>query len=137
VHCRVIGEGEERAALLEYGLDIPGWTADVRPHLAWADVLAVPSRWEGFGLVVVEAMASGVPVVASRVDGLDEVVGDAGILVPPDEPGALASALGRVLEDRELRAELAAAGIRRSRLFGVDTMVAAYEQLYSDVLSET
>ena len=75
-----------------------------------ADVVAVPSRYESFGLVAVEAMACGVPVVASRVGGLKFTVeeGVAGLLVPWGDAPALADALGQMLNDEDLRAELAA-----------------------------
>ncbi len=126
----LVGEGEERVALAAPHVRLHGWSADVAPWLARADMLAIPSRWEGFGLVAVEAMAAGVPVVASRVDGLEEVIGEAGLLVPPEDPASLARALARLTQDAALRTELSARGLARAAEFDVVRMVAAYENLY-------
>ncbi len=81
-----------------------------------AEVAAVPSFYEGFCLPAVEEMACGLPLVATRVGALPEIVGSddtAGLLVPPGDAGALATALGRLLDDPELRARLGAAGRKR------------------------
>jgi MMP alpha-(1->4)-mannosyltransferase len=81
-----------------------------------AEVAVVPSLYEGFSLPAVEAMACGVPVVATTGGALPEVVGRHGetaLLVPPDDPGALAGAIARLLGDAELRARLGAAGRQR------------------------
>jgi glycosyltransferase involved in cell wall biosynthesis len=90
-------------------------TSDVPRFLAAIDVLAVPSRDEGLPRVVLEAMAMRVPVVASNVGGIPEAVeaGRSGLLVPPDDPDALAAALARVLEDETLASSLGEAGRRR------------------------
>jgi glycosyltransferase involved in cell wall biosynthesis len=87
------------------------------------DVLVVPSRSEPFGTVIAEAMAVGVPVVASRVDGLPEVVSDGvtGALVPVDDPRALADAVLRVLERRD---ELGAAAAEAARRWDADVYAA-------------
>ncbi len=101
-----------------------------------SDVLVHPSLVEAFGLPPAEAMAAGIPVVASRVGGIPEIVEDgvSGLLVPPGDPRALAGAVGRLLDDDALSARLAAAGRRRvERHFGwdraADTLWAAYERL--------
>jgi glycosyltransferase involved in cell wall biosynthesis len=83
---------------------------------AEATVAVVPSLYEGFSLPAIEAMACGVPLVATTGGALPEVVGrdgETGMLVPPDDPGALAAAIGRVLGDSELRARLSTAARRR------------------------
>jgi glycosyltransferase involved in cell wall biosynthesis len=77
-----------------------------------AAVAVVPSVWqEPFGMPIVEAMACGTPVVASRVGGIPEILGDqrGGLLVPPDDPAALAAALAGLLEDPRRRAAMGAA----------------------------
>ena len=82
-----------------------------------ADVLAHPSRYEGFGLQVLEAMACGVPVVSSNAASLPEVAGDAALLVAPDDVEAFASAISRVLTAPDLAAELARKGVTQAAKF--------------------
>lgn len=82
-----------------------------------AAVFAMPSRYEGFGLPALEAMACGTPVVCSDVASLPEVVGDAALLVPPNDVEALAAALTRVLREPALAAELRARGLARAASF--------------------
>lgn len=89
--------------------------------MAEAAIVAVPSRWpEPFGLVALEAMASGAALVCSGRGGLTELVGDAALIVDPDRPGALAAALRRLAGEPALRTELAARGLARARGFDVD-----------------
>ncbi len=100
-----------------------------------ADLFVLPSRYEGFGLTVLEAMACGTPVVCSRTSSLPEVVGDAAILVEPGQVDALTKAMEDVLTDRDLASELSAQGLRRAGLFtwertARDTLE-AYEKLMS------
>jgi glycosyltransferase involved in cell wall biosynthesis len=89
--------------------------ADVElPRLyAAADVFVLPSLREGFGFVLLEAMASGLPIVASNASAIPEVVGDAGILVPAQDAGALAKALARLIADPEGREEIGRRGRQR------------------------
>lgn len=82
-----------------------------------ADLYVFPSRGEGFGLTVLEAMACGVPVVASSVSATAEVAGDAALLVHPDDAEGLAAAIRRGIEDKSLRRDLIARGLDRSREF--------------------
>ena len=76
-----------------------------------------PSRYEGFGLPLVEAMASGTPVLASRAASIPEVVGESGILLDPDDPGRWADAIVDVMTDAVLRARLRTAGLARAAMF--------------------
>jgi glycosyltransferase involved in cell wall biosynthesis len=137
----IVGEGELRGplqALVEQTggrARLAGWVPDVRPLLAAADVVAVPSRWEGFGLVAAEAMACGRPVVASRVDGLVEVVGEAGILVPPEDPAALGAALRQVCEEPGLWEALRGRGLARAARLDVRLTARAYDNLYEGLVS--
>jgi glycosyltransferase involved in cell wall biosynthesis len=96
------------------------------------DVVVIPSLHEGFGLVALEAMAAGTPVVASRIDGLAEIVQDeiSGLLVEPGDAAALASALRRLCLDSALRRRLAGGGESRAASFAVAQMVRRHEQAY-------
>src|SRR5207253_8510070 len=106
-HLVVLGEGPQRAELEQLAREVdvpvylPGRVPDVTAWLRRADVLVHPVRWEGFGLALLEAMLASLPVVATRVSSIPEIVvdGETGVLVPPDDPAALASALNRVLAD--------------------------------------
>jgi glycosyltransferase involved in cell wall biosynthesis len=90
---------------------------DVPALLNAAEVFAFPSEFEGFGLPPLEAMACGVPVLSSNAASLPEVVGDAGVLLPPRDVRAWVQALDSLLGDPAPRAELRAAGLARSRRF--------------------
>ena len=103
-----------------------------------ADVVVLPSRTEAFGLVAVEAMACGVPVVASRVGGLPEVVGEAATLVPPGDSEALARGIVDILEDHPRRLDLAAAGrCRVLEHFSLDRVVARHRELYARIVGSS
>lgn len=93
-------------------------------------VFAMPSLYESFGLAVAEAMSWGKPVVASRVGGLPEVVGDGGILIPPKDPGALAGALSSLLSDDGKRRELGAKARTHIRKFDWDVIAQDLEKVY-------
>ncbi len=113
-HAVIGGEGELRAdlerAVAERGLGdrvrLPGVLPDLRGYLRAADVFVLPSRWEGLPLVLLEAMACGLPVVCTRIEGLAELVegGGAGVVVPAADPAALAGGVRRLLDDESLRA---------------------------------
>jgi glycosyltransferase involved in cell wall biosynthesis len=122
VRLRIAGEGPERGALeqqidrlhLGGAAELSGWLDydDVPVFLQGLDVFALPSTWEGFGVSAVEASACGLPVVASNVHGIPDAVldGTTGLLVPSKDPGALATAIGRLIDDPALRGRLGAAG---------------------------
>jgi len=123
VRAVLAGSGPEKASLetlaasLGVGdlLEFPGFVAeaDLLPLYRQADLFVFPSRKEGFGLVLVEAMASGLPVVASSAPPIPEVVGEAALLFKPEDPEDLARAVVRALKDPALRARLREAGKRR------------------------
>lgn len=112
-----------------------GTRTDIPALLAAADVVAVPSRWEGQPLIVQEALRAGRPLVASRVGGIPSLTGDdAAMLVPPDDPGALASAIEAVLDDRALASALGSAAAARAATLpsesdAVDAALSVYGRL--------
>jgi glycogen(starch) synthase len=127
----VIGDGPHRSELASRaerrGLPVRfcGQRAEVGAALASASALVLPSRWEAWPYVAMEAMAAARPVVATRVDGLPEIVDDGrtGLLVEPEDPAALAGALDRLAGDRSLAQALGRAGYERVAGFGIDHMV--------------
>jgi glycosyltransferase involved in cell wall biosynthesis len=122
-------ESETRALARELGIDaaltLPG-RMEPRDWLLRADVFAHSSAWEGFGLVLLEAMLAGLPVVATAVSAVPEIVtAETGILVPPGDEQAFGHALGELVSDARLRRRLGAAGRARARAeFSVDRMAA-------------
>jgi glycosyltransferase involved in cell wall biosynthesis len=125
-----------RAEGVEDVVRFTGYVDDMPGLYAAIDVLAAPSRSEGFGLMLVEAMAAGVPIVASAVGAIPEVVGDGpALLVPPYDPAALATAINRVLADREAARAMAAAGRERARAFSWERSAATLEGVYDEVLA--
>jgi glycosyltransferase involved in cell wall biosynthesis len=133
----LVGEGDLLPALRAAGtpgVRFVGAVDDVRPWLEAADLVVLPSRWEGLPLTALEALATGRPVVASAVPGLVEIVAPAvGALVPPDDPAALAGALVPRLRDPSLAAAEGAAAARHARQFDIsrtfDRLAVATESL--------
>jgi glycosyltransferase involved in cell wall biosynthesis len=107
--------------------------ADLAVALSRAAALLVPSRAEGFGLPVLEAMALGVPVIVSDVPALVEVGGEAVVTVPVGDAAALAAAAATVLDDGDLRTRLSAAGLARARGFSWNAAAAEVWSLYRRV----
>jgi glycosyltransferase involved in cell wall biosynthesis len=120
-HIDLAGDGDieayadrARALGLQDRVRFHGWT-DPAPLLARADILVLPSRNEGLPVAIIEAMAHGLPVVATPVGAIEEAVRheQTGLIVPPRNPGALAAALARLIADPALRHRLGAAGRER------------------------
>jgi len=103
-----------------------------------ADLFVLPSLFEPFGIVLLEAMASGLPVVATRVGGIPEVVveGRTGLLVDPDKPEQLAESVRRLCQDEGLRHSLGRAGRERAKLFSWETIAAQTREVYSEALQD-
>lgn len=115
-----------------------GVRADARSIMGAADAVVLCSRWEGLPLVALEALAAGTPLVATDVRGLRELLvdGETALLVPHDDPLALAAALGRVVSDRELTAVLAKGGRELAGQHTNERMVREFLALYEELLSE-
>ena len=116
-----------------------GFVEDIRPMLWAADLLVMPSRWEGFGLAAAEAMAAGLPVVASRAEGLREVVeeGRTGLLVEVEDVGELAQCIDICTHDSALRASLGRAGkARAEEFFSIGRTVEAHQRLYLEAAAQ-
>jgi len=113
-----------------------GHRADVPELLGAIDVFCISSLYEGTPLTLFEAMAAGKAVVSTSVDGCREVLADGhnGLLVPPQNAGALASALVRVLDDAALRQRLGEAALRDSLRYDVDACVRQMQDLYEELL---
>ena len=127
------GAGKPSPALRAAGVELTGWLDDVRLDalMRGADVVVHPSLHEGFGLVVLEAMARGVPVAAADATALPATCGDAAELFDPLDPDAIAAA---VLRARTRRDELAAAGRERAALFTWDATAQATALVYRELL---
>jgi glycosyltransferase involved in cell wall biosynthesis len=143
VRVVLVGDGPERAALQGQAalrgvgerVLITGATDDIAGYLAAADVLAAPSRNEGMGRALVEAMALGLPVVGADVGGIPAVIadGETGRLVAAGDPEALARALAALGRDPALRVKLGAAASVRAELFSTTVAHAAMRAVYDDL----
>jgi glycosyltransferase involved in cell wall biosynthesis len=145
IQLLIAGEGPERAALAtlarERGISsrvhFLGLRSDVDRVLRASDITVFPSTWqEAFGLVLVEAMGCGKPIVSTRVGGIPEVVvdGETGFLVEPGDAAGLASRIGLLCEDAEVRARLGGMARRAAvQKFGIDRMVDDVVALYDGV----
>jgi glycosyltransferase involved in cell wall biosynthesis len=147
-HARfvLIGEGPLEAALTEQIITLgvadrvwlAGWRSDVAGILAATDVFTLASLWEGLPFTVLEAMSSGCPVVATSVNGCREIITDGinGLLAPLRDPGALAAAISRLLDDPVFAAQLASAGRRTvEEQFSPGAALAAVEAVYERMLA--
>jgi glycosyltransferase involved in cell wall biosynthesis len=141
----LVGDGPERERIerlredlgLRERVELAGWRSDARALIGSFDVLVVPSRVEPLGIVALEGMSAGVPVVASRVGGLAEVVvdGETGVLVASDDAAALADAIRYVLDPDVNRAMGEQGRIVVRRSFSREEMALSFEDLYRSVLA--
>jgi glycosyltransferase involved in cell wall biosynthesis len=145
-HFVVVGDGPLRAEVesrvaaagLAGRFHLTGLRRDVPDLLHSFDVFALTSLWEGLPRVLIQAMAAGLPVVATAVDGSAEAVEDGvnGLLTPPGDPQALAAALLRLLGDPALAVQMGAAGQERAGEFGARKMVDDIAALYETLLTK-
>jgi len=145
LRVEIAGIGPERENLVQRAADLGiagsveflGWVNDLNHVLPRWDVFVIPSIEEGFGIAALEAMAAGLPVIASSVGGLPEIIedGKTGWLVPPRDAEALASRLRMLLINPELRYNLGAAAYARARdHFSAAQMTENFAQLYDELL---
>jgi sugar transferase (PEP-CTERM/EpsH1 system associated) len=137
----IAGDGPLRATLaalagstgLAHAVDFLGERGDIEDVMAACDVFALSSTSEGLSNTIMEAMATGLPVVATDVGGTEELVEDGrtGLLVPPSDPAAFAAALADLAKDEAKRHSMGLAGRQRmERDYSLDRMIHAYEELY-------
>ena len=134
-----LGEGPDRAALEKRAAGLPvkflGFKRNVTDYLVNFSVFAFPSNNEGLGSVLLDAMAAGVPVVASNVGGIPDLVENAqsGLLVPPGDPQSLAKAILSIHDSQELRSRLIAGGLKKADENSPEAMTSLYQQLYAEI----
>ncbi|MBS2029677.1 MAG: glycosyltransferase [Deltaproteobacteria bacterium] len=139
------GEGDDRAELealakklgISQRVRFLGWLSGLSGLLGAADAFVMSSRSEGMPMALIEAMSAGVPVVATRVGGIPEVVDDGqdGLLVPAEDASALANAIRRIADDRSLGRELGKRGVEKAKRFAPETMALRTEEVYSEILA--
>jgi glycosyltransferase involved in cell wall biosynthesis len=142
-----IGEGfyrpEVEAQVKNLGLDsvvhMPGYYRQVEDVYRVSDVICVPSLMEGLGLVILEGMYFGVPVIASSVGGILELIedGKSGILIPPADTEALYKAMYKLAVDQDLAQALAQEGKERVKQFTIENMTRQVEECYSELLKNS
>ena len=143
-HLVLVGDGELRSSLeglvsqlkLDSHVSFLGYRPDASQLIYDFDIFAHPSRWEGFGLVFLEAMAAGVPIIATRTSAIPEIVedGETGLLVPVDDGDALSDALSLLLTNGPLRKRMGLAGRRRlEEHFSVQKMVEETAKIYQQM----
>jgi glycosyltransferase involved in cell wall biosynthesis len=140
----IVGDGPERKALEELAgqlgigdrVAFAGRREDARDLLSTFDLFVLPSRFEGFPLVLLEAMLAELPVVATDVGSVTEAVTDeeTGLVVAPEDPAALASAIRTLLEEPKTRRAFGAKGRTRALAFSPQRMAREFEALYREVL---
>ncbi|MDA8157308.1 MAG: glycosyltransferase [Actinomycetota bacterium] len=135
-----IGTGSMEETLRRHGrIELLGYKPNSIEYIKAADFLLLPSLYEGLPNVVLEALAVGTPVIASRVSGIPEIIEDGvdGLLVGPADAIALRAAMTRFLEDGGLRAKFAANGLKKIREFAMDKMVSSFAQLLLEAASRS
>jgi glycosyltransferase involved in cell wall biosynthesis len=130
-------EGESREKGLASHVLFLGTLEPIFPILKALDLFLLPSLWEGFSVAILEAMAAGVPVIATRVGGAEEVItsGREGLLIPPGDAQGLAEAIEDALLHREKFLEMARLGEEKvRRTFSIETHITALTALYLEIL---
>jgi glycosyltransferase involved in cell wall biosynthesis len=144
VHLEIVGEGSLRQKLEDFSNKLGisnsvtffGKFTDVIPFYRRMNIFVLPSIYEGFGIVLLEAMAAGIPVIATRVHGIKEVMvdGESGILVPPKNPDAIAEAIIKLIENPQLRNRLIENGFKRSKFFDIGEHINKLDDFYTKLI---
>lgn len=143
VHLALVGDGPLRGELealaravgVGHRVHFLGRRTDIPQILKTADVYVQPSLWEGFGIAAVEAMAAGLPIVASRVPGLADVIGEVGMFFPAGDEQSLANCLRQLLSDAAMRRDQSNRAKERARAFDIEATTDLHYKLYHDMLS--
>jgi glycosyltransferase involved in cell wall biosynthesis len=140
VHFVVVGSGRDLPRVLEAArglsnMTFPGGADNVSDYLAAFDLFTLPSKREGLGSVIIDAMQAGLPVVATRVGGIPDLIADGrnGLLIGEDDGAALAAAIVKLMADAPLRESMARENRRRAREYQPEIMAERYLRLYREV----
>ncbi len=126
------GDGPLRDALTGHeGVHLLGVRTDLPELLSAADVFALASNWEGHPIAAMEALAAGLPTVATAVGGVPEIIGDAGVLVPPNDAKALHDGIVAAYAHRD---KYRIAALERARRFDIRNTIAAYEDVFEEAV---
>ena len=140
-HLILVGRGERKEQIEDYisknklqeRIHTLGLREDIPQIMKNCDIFVLPSKWEGFGIVAIEAMAAGLPVIASNVEGLAQVVSDAGILFDNTSAKSLSTSIKNVIKNENLYATLKNKGLDRCKEFSLSITVEEYLQLYKNL----
>lgn len=142
VHILFVGDGPKRKGYedkvkelnLKHRIHFLGIRHDVPRLMKSSDVFVLSSHWEGFGIVTIEAMASGMPVIVSDVPGFRDIVGDAGLLFKKGDSHELAKKIIYLLSSQREKLKLKEKGLNRARMFSIEKTVEQYINLYKSIL---
>lgn len=140
IHLILVGEGPLMEGCKKLALKLGlsdrvhffGYRQDVERIMKTSDIIVLSSNWEGFGLAAVEGMAAGKPVIASNVDGLREVVGDAGIIFEKGNHDELSKIINELLLDKSLYEKIVERGLYRANDYDIENNVHALIKLYKN-----
>jgi glycosyltransferase involved in cell wall biosynthesis len=146
VHFIIVGTGELEGMIkdfttsfnLENRIHLLGFRNDIPDLMRTFDIFLLPSIWEGFGIVLIEAMAAGKPVVATKTSSIPEIVVEniCGILFPPEDDESIANALMKLISDPELKIKYGEAGRKIvSEKFTIGRMINDYEYVFNELLN--
>jgi len=142
--CYILGDGSERSRLTQlaeaFGLNgrlsFVGYKRNPYAWLRTTDIFVSPSRWETFGIAIVEAMALGLPVIASATDGAKDIISDSvnGLLVPVDDASALADAITKLMHNPSLRQRLGEKARQKAQQFDASLIAQRYAELLEQLM---